>query len=161
VRWVPGAGGGGAKGNPTDDKPRLEILRPGAISRQQLAAALKELAHPVELVTAASTVAPGHLANHYQPTIPLALAATAASAAAREKIAASLGLNPTLLWDLQLSPDARLAARELYEKLRRLSEHRRGAIVFWVTPEWESEAWEALRDRMTRAASSVFEAREF
>lgn len=135
--------------------PTLEILRPGAITRNQLADALKGMNKPVTITTATSHASPGHLEHHYQPAIPLIVVKGEPSAEHHQRAARELGVPPNSLWRMQLPRDARLAARELYHCLRTLSDRREGGIVYWAGPEWDSPEWDALRDRLARAATKL------
>lgn len=135
--------------------PTLEILRPGAISREQLADALKGMSEPVTITTAKSNASPGHLEHHYQPALPLIIVRGQPSEELRVLAAGKLEIPVAKLWELKLPPDPRLAARELYHGLRTLSDRREGGIVFFAPPEWDSPPWEAIRDRLGRAATKL------
>lgn len=147
------------------------ILRPGPISREQLVALLGQ---PVALAAApanatqsvAAPRAPGMLARHYAPKTPLVLTAAAAT-----HVADLLALGKRVGW-LTTAPDApesrRLSASRdlliipmptdpeafaarLYATLHALDKRELATIVVDEPPD--SDAWRAIRDRLTRAAA--------
>lgn len=152
----------------TASPPR--ILRPGPVGRQQLEAILGErLGAAVETAAdapAAVARSPGMLARHYAPKTPLVLASDAAA-----RVAALLGSGKRVGW-LTLTPEAsetrRLAvsrdlivipmpadpdafAAQLYATLHALDKRELATIVVDEPPA--DDAWRAVRDRLTRAAT--------
>lgn len=132
-----------------DDKPR--ILRPGAITAEQIAAVLQE---PVEAVAGAEDAnaprAPGRLPSHYAPTLPVRLDAKAANPGE-----GLLGFGPDAPKDaLNLSPtgDVQEAAANLFAMLRRLDDAARFRAIA-VMPIPESGLGLAINDRLRRAAA--------
>ncbi len=132
-----------------DDKPR--ILRPGAITAEQIAAVLQE---PVEAVAGAEDAnaprAPGRLPSHYAPTLPVRLDAKAAHPGE-----GLLGFGPDAPKDaLNLSPtgDVQEAAANLFAMLRRLDDAARFRAIA-VMPIPESGLGLAINDRLRRAAA--------
>jgi len=137
-----------------DSDDALRILRPGAVTGDAIRRALGD---GVEITIAPSREAPGHLPKHYQPAIPLVLVESVRridDGLAREA-AEHLSLARADFVEVTLDPDPRLAARSLYADLRRLAET--GAALMLVRlPAGDPEpGWEAIRDRLTRAASLV------
>jgi L-threonylcarbamoyladenylate synthase len=131
-----------------EDRPR--ILRPGAVTAEQLAETLQE---PVETVTgaedAASPRSPGRLLSHYAPSLPMRLEAQAAEAGE-----ALLGFGPTAPKDApNLSPqgDLQEAAANLFAMLRKLDDPKYRAIA--VMPIPETGLGIAINDRLHRAAA--------
>lgn len=131
----------------------LEILRPGGVSREQLVLELKKVNPKASVVRATSQASPGHLDQHYQPRLPLILATGPATAQMRTDLANRFGLKVDDLFELQLSPQPELAARELYHRLHELGRAPSGAIIYWRGPEWSSPSWDAIRDRLERAST--------
>lgn len=150
----------------TTSPPR--ILRPGPVGRDALEAAV---GGPVD--TAAGIAAgeaarsPGMLARHYAPRTRLVLAATGAPAVA-ELLAAgkrvgwmttaadapeTLRLSSSrdlIVIPMPTDPDG-FAAR-LFATLHALDKRELAAIVVDEPPD--TEAWRAVRDRLTRAATA-------
>ncbi len=133
------------------ERRQLEVLRPGVISQQQLLDVVSEINPRAAVVRAQSQASPGNLEHHYQPRLPLVLADGPANAQARQAIAARFRIQPMEVYDLDLSVEAPLAARELYSRLHDLGKKTVGAIVFWRGANWPTPEWEALRDRLERA----------
>lgn len=140
------------------DGALVEILRPGQVTRGDLERALADLGEPVEIVRAGSAArraSPGHMERHYQPDAPVAVIESAVSMAEGARRAReSLGVAGEAAV-LTLLDDPRIAARTLYADLRRLAAGGAGLIVVRLGAERSGEAWEAIRDRLHRAASVV------
>lgn len=127
----------------------LAILRPGAVSQAQISQALH--ARNVQFLfveVVDKKESPGNMKHHYMPEIPLVVFHSAFD---RQKLK---GERP---FEISLSSDVRQAFREFYQKLRDGSES--GADVLWIQwqPQWQSEPWLPLVDRLTKAASFVIE----
>lgn len=131
-----------------DDRPR--ILRPGAVTAEQLSEVLQE---PVETETGAEDAdaprSPGRLLSHYAPRLPVRLEARAA-----EPGEVLLGFGPGAPREaLNLSPtgDLQEAAANLFAMLRRLDDPSHRAIA--VMPVPETGLGRAINDRLRRAAA--------
>jgi L-threonylcarbamoyladenylate synthase len=143
----------GKKGN------RIEIYRPGAITKEMIESALKKWSGTVAVEFAHSPASPGHMKHHYMPKIPLAIVSAeemdGLSPVTRKKVIAQTKIariNNAL--ELRLDEDPAIAARELYSEMRRLADS--GADVIYVKsmdPEERSGLWQAIWDRLSRAAS--------
>ena len=146
------------------------ILRPGPISREQLEAILGQqvalASEPTDPRQSASAArSPGMLARHYAPKTPLVM-----SAAGATHVADLLAAGKRVGW-LTTAPDApeprRLSASRdllvipmpadpeafaarLYATLHALDKRELATIVVDEPPD--TDAWRAVRDRLTRAA---------
>jgi L-threonylcarbamoyladenylate synthase len=130
------------------------LLRPGAIARAELEAALGA---PVAAPDARAPRAPGMLERHYAPKTELRLVPTHALDG---EIARASGRAAVLAFS---RPDERAArwlrmprepagyARRLYAALRELDEAGCACIVVEEPPD--EPAWAAVRDRLRRAAA--------
>lgn len=133
------------------DTENLCILRPGLATREQLEAVLGQT-----LKQKASKKSPGHLEHHYMPNAPLVIADVEV---AEEKIKAALSAKTSVNYSdfsckrIQLSTDATLAARELYGVLRATDQSN--CILILQTPPSTGGLWEAIWDRLSRAATLV------
>lgn len=142
----------------------VRILRPGAITKENLEAALKRTSLGAKVVTAESSESPGHLKHHYMPNVPLAIVDHSPDEKSFAKIAKDLKIEkPKAPRELELGSEAEQAARVLYAEMRRLSEE--GADLLWVleSPARSGGMWTAIWDRLTRASSwnrGSFEAAE-
>jgi len=120
------------------------LLRPGAITRQDLAAVLGAL--PGDRDEAAPR-ASGTLATHYAPATPVALVD-------RETLEAQLsGGEDVAVLDLGANPDPVRYGHDLYARLRELD--ARGARRILVEAPPATPAWEAVNDRLARAAAGA------
>ncbi len=151
-----------------DETPR--ILRPGMITRADIAAVLGE---PVQASGPVDTVprVPGSTLQHYAPRTPVSLlpaealsSAIEAANAAGERVAVLARHAPStqavlacadtpafvLRW-VQAPSDAAGFAHDLYARLRELDKLGAQRILVERVPE-ESE-WDAVRDRLQRAAA--------
>ncbi|MEQ1530573.1 MAG: L-threonylcarbamoyladenylate synthase [Methylococcales bacterium] len=139
-------------------QPRL--LRPGHISSQELAEALQtELVLPIA-ATPQEIRAPGMMDIHYAPTTPALLCpATQLSEFVQQLLAAgkSIGLLTCRLQIdesrkiriLRLPEQADAYAQRLYAALRELDSLGLDVLVVEQPPQ--SEAWQAINDRLQKA----------
>jgi len=134
------------------------LLRPGRIGTAEVEAVS---GLRVAQGTSTSPRAPGTLAAHYVPRTPLMLApATDLEWVVREQAAsgriAVLAFSPqppdsrTALWQTTAT-DAQAYAHDLYALLRALDRSGCTRIVVEAPPE--RDEWDAVRDRLTRAAA--------
>ena len=143
------------------------MLRPGPVSIAQLEQALSTAVRAKQGAASSGPArSPGQLARHYAPQTPLELPArsadrvaellaagrrvgwltTAADAPETRQLAASRDL---VIVPMPADPDAYAAM--LYASLHALDKRDLGTIV--VDPPADTDAWRAIRDRLTRAAS--------
>lgn len=134
------------------------LLRPGRIGIAEIEAVAGQ---KVAQRTPASPRAPGTLAAHYAPRIPLILAAAGDLARvvgeqARSGPVAVLARYPqppesrATLWQTAAT-DAEIYAHDLYAWLRGLDRSGCARIVVEAPPN--RPEWDAVRDRLTRAAA--------
>jgi L-threonylcarbamoyladenylate synthase len=130
------------------DGPRL--LRPGAIARGEIEAALGGAIAEASLAQAAA--APGALASHYAPSALLRLDATAVPPdAAALDFAGRLGPGRGPRLELSSNGDLKEAAANLFSHLRALD--ATGAPTIFVAPVPETGLGAAINDRLRRAAA--------
>jgi L-threonylcarbamoyladenylate synthase len=140
-----------------DSVPRL--LRPGFITLSQLRSVVPDVAAGSD---APAPRAPGSDAKHYAPATPLSIVnsrtleeVVAQLTADHEKVAV-LAMRPPRLanrfmtW-INAGRRADVYARELYVNLRTLDKSGAKEILVEEVPPGES--WDAVRDRLRRAAS--------
>jgi len=132
------------------------LLRPGQLSRQAIE---RVLGQPLAAPDASSPRAPGTLAAHYAPRARVSLLATPALAA---RLAAGpapgVGVYSRLvppggsgwLWR-QMPADAAAVAHELFAVMRDFDDA--GVAQLWVELPPAEPEWDAVRDRLQRAAS--------
>jgi L-threonylcarbamoyladenylate synthase len=133
---------------------RAVLLRPGRIGRDALEAALGE---PVVERDADAPRASGTLPAHYQPRTPVELVArdgidARIDALAGSRVAAWSAARPgrpVEAW-VEAPRDARAFEAALYDTLRRLD--ARGADRILVESPPAGDDWDAVRDRLARAA---------
>jgi len=123
------------------------LLRPGAVTLEQLTDLLGPIAGPGD----AETRSPGMLAHHYAPSLPLRLMASEARPG--EAVLAFGGAAPPgfaeVLW-LSRSGDLAEAAANLFALLRQLDRPSFTGIA--VVPIPEEGLGRAINDRLRRAA---------
>lgn len=143
----------------TDSTPRL--LRHGAITRRQLEAALGV---PVPDAGEGAPRASGRLKSHYAPRTSLELIAPAelparlnalrgTTLAVLAPAAALLDWPAHVLLRLVAPADAQDYARRLYAMLHQLDESGAERIIATLPPQ--GEAWDAVHDRLRRAAAAT------
>jgi L-threonylcarbamoyladenylate synthase len=141
------------------ERPRL--LRPGALSAEELAGILGEL--PEGKMADAPRV-PGEMASHYAPGVPVRLfkasdlGSLLASFQAAGEAAAVLSMSPppagsakSRWWQMPFEPED--YARELYARLREADSSESCSILVERPPE--TGPWEAVRDRLERASTEA------
>ncbi len=129
----------------TGDRPVL--LRPGGVPRE----AIEAIASPVARPKPGAVNAPGMLASHYAPTMPVRLEAT--TVAADEAL---LAFGPPLagagaVFQLSAARDLRESAARLFAGLRALDASGLRAIAAMPIPDTGLGA--AINDRLRRAAA--------
>lgn len=129
----------------------LRLLRPGGVTREQIEAVTGALEGPEE-ETPAQPRAPGQLASHYAPRLPLRL--EAGSAGPREALLA-FGPEPpagaAVTLNLSAAGDLQEAAARLFAALHELDRPELEAIA--VMPIPETGLGQAINDRLRRAAA--------
>jgi L-threonylcarbamoyladenylate synthase len=130
-----------------DETGRPVLLRPGAIAREALEAAVGPLADPRRGGAPAS---PGMLESHYAPRARLRLNATDAREGELYLAFGSSSLPHSL--NLSHRGDLTEAAANLFAHLRALD--ATGAACIAVAPIPETGLGEAINDRLSRAAAA-------
>ena len=130
------------------------LLRPGAVTREELAAVLGA---PPRERDDQSPRAPGTLAAHYAPRTPLRLVSAAeADAASPDDAVLALHARPRdahpLQW-IDAGTDPVRYGHDLYARLRALDAQGARRILAEAPPG--GAAWEAVNDRLGRAAASA------
>jgi len=152
------------------NKVQASILRKGFFTEQ----ALKEVLSSSQIVFKEiqdRRESPGNMKHHYMPPVPFVISKAhkdlgQISHQIFERVSALPDVidhvkiqkplhPPRKILELKLSEDPRLASREFYSELRRLAEIGCDSIVFFKYSVHQGEPWEALFDRMTKAASLV------
>ena len=137
---------------------RVTLLRPGAISRSQIADVVGTVVDPDENAPRA----PGRQHTHYAPGTPLSIVDGAdlrreveEALAAGERIAVlarsdAVEVSDKLIWRRMPAGPAAYG-RTLYASLRELDAAGAGRILVEAVPP--DESWAAVADRLARAAS--------
>jgi L-threonylcarbamoyladenylate synthase len=131
------------------------VLRPGGVTLPELEAVVGRVRRAAR---GEGPRAPGTLAAHYAPATPLRLVTRAALAAAVRGPAIAVLAQGTApadyrgpLW-LDAGAAAARYAHDLYANLRRLDHVAAATIVVETVPD--GIEWEAVRDRLARAAAA-------
>lgn len=143
---------------------RPVLLRPGRLTRAELEAAAGERLH---LADAAAPRASGTLASHYAPRATLRLMPSESLRRALEVLPLealpAAGASKLAVYSRSFEPPARLAGRrmpadaaaaahELFAVLRAFDDE--GVQLVWVEEPPADPAWDGVRDRLQRAATS-------
>jgi L-threonylcarbamoyladenylate synthase len=137
----------------TTRPPRL--LRPGAVTREELEATIGPLAPEAAEADDEELRSPGRLRSHYAPSLPLRLDATSVEPG-EALLAFGAEPPPGAMQILNLSPGGDLieAAANLFAMLRALDRPEHRAIAVMPIPGHGLGA--AIRDRLERAAAPRF-----
>lgn len=128
------------------DQPRL--LRPGAVTREQIEALIGPLAE----AEADARRSPGRLARHYSPEAPVRLNAQAPGPGEAYLAFGPHAAGPGV-WNLSPRGDLAEAAANLFAHLR--AADRTGPSAIAVAPIPDQGLGEAINDRLRRAAGFV------
>ena len=139
------------------------LLRPGAITPEAIWQKLQVRVQSQAAAAGAAPQAPGTLAAHYAPRASLRLMGAADMQAALDvlgKDAPAIGIwsrtplrSPSAKVLVARMPvDAADAARELFARLRAFDEQ--GVTLIWVESPPAMPEWEAVADRLRRAAAA-------
>lgn len=125
---------------------RVSLLRPGAVTREEIEALVGPLAQSGE-----GHRSPGRLATHYAPDAPVRIEADAARDG---EILLGFGANVgDYRWSLSPEGDLREAAANLFRLLREADREHPAGIA--VSPIPSKGLGEAINDRLRRAAGFV------
>lgn len=155
----------------------LELLRPGPVTPGEIMAALQSQGIRRDLLDMTSDFrhsanpgarftdepalpAPGMLERHYQPSRPLVIVIAEADTPLerlQQQAAAVIGATDTqTIGELSLGQSPLLAARTLYANMRTLAERPdTEAMLVRRSNTQNDEAWNAVWNRLERAASAV------
>lgn len=124
------------------------LLRPGAVLREEIESALGYPIRTAAHTVSAAPTAPGQLASHYAPSLPVRLNVTAPRA---DEAYLGFGPSPDATLNLSENADLHEAAANLFAHLRTLDRPEFAGIA--VAPVPETGLGLALNDRLRRAAS--------
>ena len=125
---------------------RVALLRPGAVTREEIEALVGPLADSGQ-----GHRSPGRLATHYAPDAPVRIEADGAD---EGEILLGFGpRNGDPRWSLSASGDLREAAANLFRLFREADRQRPRGIA--VSPIPQTGLGEAINDRLRRAAGFV------
>ena len=135
--------------------PRPVLLRPGGVTAEMLEAAIGTVAEAGALAPGEAPRAPGQLASHYAPALPVRRNATDLRAGE-----ALLAFGPPLpgaavVFNLSPAGDLTEAAARLFAGLRTLDERgaAAGCTAIAAMPVPERGLGRAINDRLARAAA--------
>ena len=131
---------------------RLEILRPGLVNKS----AFSEIAekHGLDVVHTSNTEikSPGMLEEHYQPTKPLYVIVEDTLESAKKRAPET----ETHWFELNDRPE--IAARELYQSMRKACDSETTTCSIWIKRSSVNEdTWRGILDRLKKASSRFIE----
>ncbi len=157
------------------DGKDLSILRAGKVSKSEIEKVLTAAKIPFSFSEMENHKAsPGHMKHHYMPAIPLLLIESPQISQLpltdlKKIVSQKMNELPAEIQgvkiikpqsvdnfvELSLSADPTLSARQFYSSLRDCAETKADVIIFYKKEFHSGENWEALFDRMRKAASLV------
>ncbi len=136
---------------------KIRVLRPGGTTEADLHESLRKWSRAVSIEKGTEGIqGPGQLKHHYMPDIPLILVGENGDPVSPDRlrrIGRELGAEPKRAAELVLDEDPAIAARELYDRMRRLAGSGADAIVVRKVASRGGGFWDAINDRLARAAS--------
>ena len=145
-----GACAGGVESTVVDvTGPVVRLLRPGLITRSQLEAVIGKVEVGPNVPAGGSPLpSPGMLTRHYAPRTALECAATSTEAEFLAGLYETAGLKVARY---SVGDDPTTAAARLYADLHALDATGYDRIIATLPPD--TDAWQAVRDRLTRASA--------
>lgn len=155
------------------EKIKLSILRRGHILKSDIEKVLLQKGFAIEFVEQVDKrESPGHMKHHYMPPIPLFVctAKDRSIESILQEANQKLALLPEEIESikiikpkngihsaevLRLSQDPVLATREFYGQLRKAAAGGKDCLIFYREEYQTGERWEALFDRLNKAASLI------
>lgn len=133
----------------------IKVLRPGVITGSSISEAIQSAStKPIRVLQEASVSSPGHSETHYQPPIPLVILSRTPSQDQVTTIEKRFSLPAfSRFSELNLNADPRLAARDLYAKMREISESGSKWMFVRRSLERQGEIWNSLWNRIEKASS--------
>ena len=139
------------------------LLRPGGLSRAQIESACGLALHSPETLVQPDPRASGTLLAHYAPRAPVRLMDAPALQTALDVLgpkASGIGVwcrsrlrtSSQQLVLRRMPEDADTAARQLFAMLRHFDDQ--GCRLIWIETPPDTPAWEAVSDRLQRAAAT-------
>lgn len=142
------------------EKDIVSILRPGAITQPMIEDALREKGTPFEVKRATSQASPGHTEHHYMPNIPLVIVDQeefSLKQFTRDQICDDFQFERNVRGaELRLDSNPKIAARSLYVRMRECSDSGASFIYVFRSKSQTGGLWDAIWDRLTRAASREY-----
>ncbi len=141
-------------------KDLVTVLRPGAITKDILEAAMKKRGGSFEVNHASSVASPGNTEHHYMPPIPLFIVeqdGVGLKQKIREEICSDFGFDRNVTCsEVRLDPNPKIAARALYSKLREGAEGNAAFLYVFRRADQFGGLWDAIWDRLQRASSRTY-----
>jgi L-threonylcarbamoyladenylate synthase len=141
-------------------KSILTILRPGGITEDVLQATMQERGLPFEIRKKSSLASPGNIEHHYMPNIPLVIVnqdEPNLKQQRRDEICGDFELDRNVRGaELKLDFNPKLAARSLYARMREGSDSGASFIYVLRRKDQVGGLWDAIWDRLQRAASRTY-----
>lgn len=136
----------------------LYILRPGAITKEDLEKALE--GKSVVVKTKSSMESPGNIEHHYMPNIPLVIVeqdAPLLKQKTSEEICADFQFEPNIRGsELHIDGNPKIAARSLYVRMRECADSGASYIFVIRRRDQKGGLWDAIWDRLVRASSRTY-----
>lgn len=135
----------------------IEILRHGMITGPMIQEKLLQCGWTANVEFKKNNAMPGQSPAHYRPSKPLFLIHSLDGKDSWQKFLYQSNFVDSEIQWLKLADSPQLAARNLYTDLRYLSSEPGKAIAcVWESEEKTSDEWNAIWDRLSRAAVQTF-----
>ena len=135
--------------NELENEVEIAILRKGFIKYSEIETILLESGFKIKKVELSNSIlAPGNMADHYMPKKPLIILN-------ENKNMQDIRWKYRTLIEMELSHLPEIAARQLYAEMRIAGESKEDIILFKRMSWHTGELWEAIFDRLLKAASEV------
>lgn len=142
------------------EKDIINILRPGAITQEELQSVLLARGKPFEIRKKSSLESPGNIEHHYMPNIPLVIAEQEAPTLkqnTRNEICQDFQFEQNVRGaELRIDANPKLAARSLYVRMRECADSGAAYIFVLKRSNQHGGLWDAVWDRLERASSRIY-----
>lgn len=135
--------------NENENFLEVEVLRKGFIKYSEIEKILIENGFKLKSAKLENSInVPGNMKNHYMPKKPFVILTDG-------KGLEELKINFSTYVEMILSHSPDIAARQLYSHLRISSQGKEDIIIFKKMSWHTGELWEAILDRLLKAASEI------
>lgn len=140
---------------PDIQKKKIFILRPGMITKENIASFLKKKGSGFTVENKKNSFQPGGQKSHYKPKVPLYILETEKTNKEIKKFLSKKFPNK-ILKKLRVYTSPQKTARLLYAQLRQFSSNKENLIFVQKAKKQTGGLWETIWNRLDKASSEYY-----